>query len=246
MSAHFTILHTNDLHNRLQPDQAARLKALRSSFGASGLLLDAGDAISAGNVTYHPGGEPILDTMSDAGFDAMVVGNREFHVSQAGFCAKLNRARYPVLCANVRPRAADAQMPVVTHTVFTSPEGRRIGVFGVTVPMVTERMAVRLLSAYVFDDPVPVAAAMAEQLRPECDLLVCLSHAGVPTDERIAQAAPAIDLIVGGHTHTLLPHGQRVGDTLIVQTGCHAKLLGVVRAEWTEGRARLVANVQEL
>ena len=85
----YTILHTNDFHNHLLPQQAERLRELRAGLGDNGLLLDAGDAISSGNVTYKPGGEPILDVMSDAGYDAMTIGNREFHFSQAGFCAKV-------------------------------------------------------------------------------------------------------------------------------------------------------------
>src|SRR5437016_10023338 len=96
------LLHTNDFHNHLLSAQAARLLALRSELGEGGLLLDAGDAISAGNITYHADGEPILDVMSDCGYDAMTVGNREFHFTAAGFRAKVSKARFPVLCANVR------------------------------------------------------------------------------------------------------------------------------------------------
>src|SRR5437016_6383316 len=96
------LLHTNDFHNHLVPLQAARLLALRRELGEGGLLLDAGDAVSAGNVTYHAAGEPILGVMSDCGYDAMTVGNREFHFTAVGFRAKVSNARFPVLCANVR------------------------------------------------------------------------------------------------------------------------------------------------
>src|SRR6266511_2410727 len=89
--ASITLIHTNDFHNHLNAQQAERLRQLRQALGESGLLLDAGDAISSGNVTYKPGGEPILDVMSEAGYDAMTVGNREFHFSRAGFWAKLSR-----------------------------------------------------------------------------------------------------------------------------------------------------------
>src|SRR5205823_7272454 len=103
-----TLLHTNDHHNRLTEAQVRHLRLLRESVGNSGLLLDAGDAISAGNVTVRPGGEPILTRLAQAGYDAMTVGNREFHFSRPGFCSKLSKATFPVLCANIRPVHAAA------------------------------------------------------------------------------------------------------------------------------------------
>src|SRR5439155_3640467 len=114
-----TILHTNDFHNHLTEAQASKLAARRRQLGDSGLLLDAGDAVSSGNITFKPAGEPILDLMSDAGYDAMTVGNREFHFSQAGFCAKVSRARFPILCANVRAQDGKTRLPVVASVTGT-------------------------------------------------------------------------------------------------------------------------------
>src|SRR5689334_7643924 len=149
-----TILHTNDFHNHLSSEQALRLAERRQALRDDGLLLDAGDAISSGNVTYRAGGEPILDLMNKAGYDAMTVGNREFHFTQAGFCAKVGRARFPVLCANVRARDASTKLPVVPSITRSVSGGIRVTVFGLTVPMITERMLVRKVSAYLFDDPL--------------------------------------------------------------------------------------------
>ena len=99
----FTLLHTNDFHNQLTEAQANYLRRLRTDLGTEGILLDAGDAVSCGNITYHSGGEPILETMTTVGYDAMTVGNREFHFSRVGFQTTLQRAKFPVLCANIRP-----------------------------------------------------------------------------------------------------------------------------------------------
>lgn len=96
-----TLLFTNDFHNYLNAAQSSYLSRLRAALGAGGLLLDAGDAVGSGNITFQPGGEPILRVMSEIGYDAMTVGNREFHISQIGFRSKVALARFPVLCANV-------------------------------------------------------------------------------------------------------------------------------------------------
>jgi 2',3'-cyclic-nucleotide 2'-phosphodiesterase (5'-nucleotidase family) len=239
------IFHTNDFHNHLKPEQVIRLKALRAELGSEGLLLDAGDAISAGNVTYHAGGEPILTTMSEIGYDAMTVGNREFHLSQSGFHAKLSNASFPILCANVRSQG-ESPLPVVPYITRTVRSGLRIIVFGLTVPMITERMLVRKISSYVFDDPIAVASDIAPALRPECDLLVCLSHVGVAKDRELAASVNGIDLIIGGHTHVTLPEGERVGESLIVQAGWWGHSLGTVLVTEEQGRLSLSATIETL
>lgn len=241
-----TLLHTNDFHNRLTPEKAARLREMRRSLGESGLLLDAGDAGSSGNVTFKPGGEPILELMSNTGYDAMTVGNRDFHFSQSGFAAKLFRARFPVLCANVRPRYPSAPLPAVASITKTLAGNVRVTVVGLTVPMITERMLVRKVSAYVFDDPLDTAARLIPDLRPHCDLLVCLTHIGLGRDRELAARVDGIDLIIGGHTHALLEEGERVGDTLVVQAGAHGRFFGTVQAMMEEGVRLLKANIEPL
>lgn len=237
----FTVLHTNDYHNYLLPQAAEKLKALRAELGSDGLLLDAGDAISSGNVTFKPGGEPILDTMSDIGYDTMTVGNREFHFSSIGFRAKVSRAKFPVLCANVRAKGTDP-LPVVPSANFEV-HGVKITVFGITVPMITERMLSRHASAWVFDDPIKVAQTLVPQLRSGCNFLVCLSHIGLAKDHQLVHAVPGIDLLVGGHTHVVLPTGETVENTLIVQGGSHGRFLGRVQVEGHPGDWKLSAEL---
>lgn len=227
------ILHTNDLHNRLmkREDRFARLHEIVQVERANPpvLLLDAGDAVASGNLTFNPAGEPILDRMSEIGYHAMTVGNREFHFTEVGFRTTLSRARFPVLCANIRARG-DATLPVRSHLILETPVGR-VGIFGVTVPMITERMLSQHVSAYVFDDPVQKGRELAEQLRPQVDLLIALTHIGLARDIELAKEAPFTDLIVGGHSHSVLEQPLWEGRVAIVQAGCHARYLGRVEVE---------------
>src|SRR5436309_1090542 len=98
-----TILHTNDFHNRLSAAAADNIARMFAQTRGPRMLIDAGDAGGSTNITFRSGGEPILDEMSRLGYSAMTVGNRDFHVSRPGFRAKLARAKFPILCANVRP-----------------------------------------------------------------------------------------------------------------------------------------------
>lgn len=264
----FTLLHTNDFHNKLSQAQADRLRLLRESVGEAGLLLDAGDAVGAGNVTFNPVGEPILDKMSRAGYDAMTVGNREFHISRYGFHSKLSCAKFPVLCANVRPsrskeepvpltsnsgnesaRADNADPPVVPYIYREMRSGWRVVVLGLTVSMVTERMAARHLSAYLFSDPIRTAMELAPRLRQEYkpDLLIALTHIGLRQDRKLAEAVPEIDLIIGGHSHDRLEQGEQVGHTLICQTGSYGHHFGrVVADRGNDGTLILKATLEPL
>lgn len=274
-----TIFHTNDFHNRLNGAQAERLRLLRSS-DENSLLLDAGDASGSGNITFRPGGEPIFDLMNTAGYDAMTVGNRDFHFSYLGFHTKLSRARFPVLCANVRTKrgetgnlveyyrniSADSlrnreesgreqtakrgqfDPPVVPFVVRSRPAFGRIVIFGLTVPMITERMVERRVSSYLFDDPAAVAGTLVPRLREifQPELLVALTHIGVSRDRLLANAVSGIDLIVGGHSHTTLPEGEKVGETLLVQTGSHGKNVGRVVVERTAAGLTMTASLETL
>jgi len=261
MPLEYTILHTNDFHNKLSEPQAERLRGLRSAIGDRGLLLDAGDAIGSGNITFRPGGEPILDTLSDIGYSAMTVGNREFHFSRIGMHSKVSRARFPVLCANVRlnsktppddndfSRGRRADPPVSPWNLFELEGGYRVVVFGVTVPMITEKMSVKHVSAYLFDEPVQTALRLADQLKETLrpDLIVALTHIGARLDRVLAEKSNSIDLIIGGHSHVIMPLGEWFGETLVVQAGSHGRLFGTVQVSPSAtGKERFKARVEEL
>ena len=221
------ILHTNDFHAHLTEAGAARLRAAVAGLnGEPYLLLDAGDAVKAGNIGVSPFGEPILETMSALGYHAMTMGNREFHVWQAALETKIAQAKFPVLCANVRPRTA-ATLPVQPNVTFTV-GGLRVAVFGVTVPMVTERMKIATLSSFVFDDPIATAKNQVAELRPYADILIALTHIGLTQDKRLAEAVSGIDLIIGGHSHNVLTEPEIICEIPIVQTGSHAHFYGHV------------------
>jgi len=236
-----TILHTNDFHSHLTPAKAAAIRERRAMLGEPSVLLDAGDAVSAGNVGVRLGGEPILELMNETGYDAMTLGNREFHVSDAVIRHKIGKATFPVLSANMRYRDDRGETLPVTRSMVKNYGDVRVGVFGLTVPMVTDRMAARHLSAYLFDDALGTAKIEIQRLRGDCDVLVLLSHVGYKSDQKLAAACPELDLIVGGHSHVVLEEPDRSHGVPIVQAGWYAKYLGIVRLEESGSRFDVVS-----
>ncbi len=241
------IIYTNDFHNRLTEEAANRLTAMKQDLGDRGLLLDSGDAGGSGNLTFRAGGEPILERMSEIGYDAMTVGNRDFHLTRVGFRCKLARATFPVLCANVYPAPMPSSDDVLSEILPREPSdalpvhryivqdknGWRVVILGLTVPMITERMLSRKVSAYVFEAPIRCAQRLIPLLRERYkpDVLIALTHIGFARDQELAATVPGIDLIVGGHSHTVLEEGVQVANTFIVQAGSRGSHVGTVQIE---------------
>ena len=219
--ASVSILHTNDLHGALDDAREASLGRLRKD---ADLYFDTGDAVKSGNLGVPLRQEPVWARFGRLDLTASVIGNRETHLVEAGFKAKLAGATQPILCANLRTKSGER--PLKGEMVLEV-GGLRIGVFGVSVPMVTERMAAKAASAYLWDPPVPVAAECVARLRSEVDLLIGLTHIGHRADLSLAQAVAGIDILLTGHSHTVLALPVRVGETWICQGGSHAHYAGL-------------------
>jgi len=230
------LFHTNDFHGRLTAERAAVLGRLRSEHPDS-LLLDAGDAVSAGNLGFRFGGEPILQRMNDLGYDAMTVGNRESHPRRELFPRKLAGARFPLLCANLKARPG---VPLPTRPwVMVERAGVRVAIMGLAVPMFTREMWTRAFCDYLYESPLDTARALTRELRPQCDLLIALTHLGLRGDQALAAAVPEIDLVVGGHSHSDLEAPVEVRGIPILHTTAYAEYVGRACLEQDAGCWRI-------
>lgn len=240
MMARVTVFHTSDLHNKLNQRLAERLHALKSESPGS-IMLDSGDAISAGNIFWRPN-EPILDLMNSVPYDAMCLGNREFHFLARGLLAKTANAAFPIISANLRPAKVGFELPVRSSVVIETPQGR-VGIVGLSVPCITERMLVKRISDAYFDDPCEAAARFVPELREKCDLLIALTHIGIERDRELAERVPGIDVILGGHTHTITDAPERVGETYILHHGAFAHYVGRAAIEKSGGRVTVESEL---
>ena len=210
------ILHTADLHNRLSPAAARQLKSLKE--GEEGLLLDAGDAVAAGNLGFRLWGEPILRRMAEIGYDGMAMGNRESHPMRRVLERKLQDASFPVLAANLVGKRQRAPEGVRRHMVFER-GGARVAVIGFAPQMTQPGSVWARVTDYVFEEPVGVARRLARELKESADLVVCLSHCGEEIDRQLA-AVEEVDLVLGGHSHRDLVW-REPGSALVVHPGWH-------------------------
>ncbi len=237
-----TILHTSDLHDRLDRKRAEALGFLREQAGA--LLLDSGDAIGAGNI-YVRRAEPVLDLMNLAGYHAMAIGNREFYFRRRGLLHKTAAARFPVLSGNMRALTGDLGH-IVPWTVLEA-AGERVGVFGLSREMIRPGHWLEGLSDVRFVPWRDVVSAAIAELRERVDWLVALSHMGTRRERLLAEEFAEVDLILGGHGHDELHERVGPSGTLIAHPGHYARRAGVLKLERdADGSAQISRKLIEL
>jgi len=90
-----------------------------------------------------------------------------------------------------------------------------------------------------YRDPVETARAQARELRPRVDVLVAVTHLPLDQDQRLAESAPEIDLVLGGHEHEnwQIRRGPRF--TPIVKADANARTVYVHRLVYDTGSRRL-------
>lgn len=234
------ILHQNDTHGALYssrgPDKVevggiARLSTMvariRREMDDRVLLLHAGDILSRGGpLTVHYGGEVDLSVMDRIGYDAITPGNGDFYFGLENLVGLESLVRFDFVHANATYRRTGA--PVFPPYVVKEIAGVRVGILGLGAVKEDHPAARPLILA----DPVRLARQYVPLLRREADLVVVLSHLGLKADSSLAVEVPQIDLIVGGHSHSLLkvplriPRPEGRGAVVVTQAGDQGLYLG--------------------
>ena len=114
----------------------------------------------------------------------------------------------------------------------------------------SETTPTELLEPYTisFEDPVLTAQRMVEILREEekADIVICISHSGTDKrrkhseDEQLAKKVPGIDVIISGHSHTVLKEPLKVNHTLIGSAGEYGRYLGLIKLVLAENQPKTV------
>jgi 2',3'-cyclic-nucleotide 2'-phosphodiesterase (5'-nucleotidase family) len=106
--------------------------------------------------------------------------------------------------------------------------GLKIAIIGLITEETPTTTHPKNVKELVFNPMIDSTQKVLQELGDKPDLVIVLSHLGLPADRRLAQAVKGIQLIVGGHTHTRIESPMKVNGTLIVQAWEHAKVLGVL------------------
>jgi len=239
------ILHDNDthFHGNHTAETQAFIEEMRS-WGDPLFLLNAGDIVVREPARWAGGPHPewylrrgleMIDRMNLLGYDGAVLGNHELDVQGDLTRQILEHARFPFIAGNIRNRT-DLLPPLPAYIHLETHDGLRIAVLGLSVinfePVEGIEQAGFLETARSY-----------AWLREEANALILLTHIGIRDDLDLASDFPDADLIIGGHTNTLLPEPVVVNGVMVAQAGGQAHFfdpdrrmfMGVVVLEFEGG-----------
>ncbi|UXU57687.1 5'-nucleotidase C-terminal domain-containing protein [Staphylococcus agnetis] len=236
-----TILHTNDIHGRLVEEEGrvigmAKTKTIKDQHQPD-LMLDAGDAFQGLPLSNQSKGEEMAKAMNAVGYDAMVAGNHEFDFGYDQLKKLESMLNFPILSSNVYK---DGKLAFKPSTIIEK-NGVRYGIIGVTTPETKTKTSPTGIKGVTFDDPLKSVLREMDALNGKVDVFVILSHLGVDSttqetwrsdyltqqiNRRSQYKVPTI--VIDGHSHTVMQHGQMYGRDLLAQTGTALANIGKI------------------
>lgn len=253
---------------------ATRIEEQRKLY-PDALLVDAGDfAMGSLFQSIYATEAPELRIMGMMGYDATTFGNHEYDFRPAGLTAMLNSAVDsgepvpPIVESNYYPaKPEDADFSKSDQAVWDAFErygvkdyillergGITYGIFGI---MGAEADSNAPESEMKWEDPVIRAQEIIGQMRQEVGdsrplFTICLSHSGTfdnpkkSEDEILAKKVDGLDVIISGHTHSVLEEPICINDTIVVSAGCYTANLGVLDVAWNEDGEKQIVKYELL
>ncbi|CCM76396.1 bifunctional metallophosphatase/5'-nucleotidase [Rhizobium mesoamericanum] len=257
------ILHINDFHSRIESINkfdstcSAEEEAKKECFGGAARLKTAIDqrrnALSGKNVLLLNGGDNFqgslfyttykgaaeAEVLNDMKFDVMTVGNHEFDDSEDGLATFLDKVKFPVISANVLAGDGSKLGERIKPSLVLDVGGQKIGIVG-AVTNDTEELSSPGPKVMIADDVQTITAAVEDLKKQGVNKIIALTHVGYPRDLAAIAKIPDVDVVVGGHSHSLLsntdpkaegPYPTMVGNpggykVPVVQAASYSKYLG--------------------
>ena len=211
-----TIMHTNDTHSHHEAQgrsgdggaarQAAVVKDIRAEADNS-LLLDAGDRFTGTLFHKYYAGEDNIKVMNALGYDAMALGNHEFDNGLEVLERFVTGVDFPVLSANTDFGTLETLASAVPGSTVLDVGGEKVGVIGLVTaetPEITINFANKDEVTWSANYATAVNRETAKLKADGVNKIILITHIGLGLDKQVAANTTDIDVIVGGHSHTVI------------------------------------------
>lgn len=217
------ILHVNDTHSHFDPlrngrggviERAAIVDSVRASRGEKNvMLLHAGDFSQGTSYFTKLNGDLEIEVINALRYDCVTLGNHEFDNGLEDLGRRLSSLKCPVVVANYDFSPFEAGKYITPYAIVEK-AGWKIGVVGLLCDLsnvVSRETADRMPK---LGSDADVANKWAAYLKEEalCDKVILLTHIGYDEDCALAARTHGVDLIVGGHSHTLISEPALITD----------------------------------
>ncbi|RWE49420.1 MAG: LysM peptidoglycan-binding domain-containing protein [Mesorhizobium sp.] len=257
------ILHFNDWHSRIEGNNkyestcSAEEETKGECIGGAGrlvtaiaqerkklegqnvLLLNAGDSFQGSlfYITYKGAAEE--EFLNQIKPDAVTLGNHEFDDGETALVPYLDKAQFPVVSANVLPNDKSGAKGKIKPSIVVEVGGQKIGIVG-AVTNDTPELASPGPNIAIADDVKSITAEVEKLKGQGINKIIAVTHIGYKRERDVIAKIPGVDVVVGGHSHTLLsntdpkaagpyptmvdnPDGYKVP---VVQAASYSKYLG--------------------
>ena len=258
MKQSIIIYHTNDMHARISTtdddnlaiglDKISKIINLTKLNNINTFWFDGGDLLHGTPAINISTGDNMVKLLNPSKLNAAVAGNHDFNYG-IDRLNELSKKLHPyILSANTvyKDTHEHVLLPYIIYNIDLNHDDKleensnnsqqdniKIGVFGLTTPETAYKTNPNNVKDIEFLDPIIIAKQMVNLLSKTCDIIIALTHLGLDesskfTSKKLAEEVNDIDLIIDGHSHTMLMSGITINNTLIVQTGWHDHMLGKV------------------
>jgi len=240
-----TVLASDEDHGMNQANapfggiaRISHILARERAKSARSIYVDSGDCFQGAPVFNAFKGEAEIKAMSQLAPDAVVVGNHEFDEGVKNYYTQLSKfSTFPSVAANYLWEPGEPLGSIIQPYTIVNADGIRVAIIGIanfsSITSITEvGNSLHIIPLAMNDKDSPsILQDYIDFLRPQVDLVVGVSHAGLSEDQEIIKRTSGFDIVFGGHLHILLDPPKVVIDksgrpVVLAHSGAFAKYVG--------------------
>ena len=209
------------------------------------ITASGGDNVSGGDVGKNNFVFNLMDNIAQV--EVSAVGNHELDATSKGFYEAAKDTRINFIATNVELDSDNPLRNMIKKSLIKEKNGVKYGFVGampIDFEKCTKKASQEGIEVEDFDDTVESLQEEIDELKAQgVNKIFLLSHVGYETDKKLAQALDGVDVIIGGHTHSVVD-GAKSGENLvrsksgepviITQTGENGKYYGLLDVEFDE------------